>query len=242
MGSFRPFKPHCTGASSGLHAVQMNEVATRKQLFLWFKKLSVQETRLDPTANEHRKRWNSPLASAAAAEAATSQHHAEEVLPTRKGTSWDGAESRLLGDRDTGGRAHIEWDDAGYLEDEESDNDDIRLDQSDPDLPALDVSHLCAELEAKCLISQSRGGAGGPLPTRSAGLGGPPTRSAGLGCCPPGGPLPTRSAGLGGPPTWSAGLSCCPGSPHRARSYSETAKAGLLNTVNRNGRTCFLVF
>ncbi len=185
-------------------------------MFLWFNKLAVQETRLDPTANEHRKRWNSPLASAAA-EAATSQHHAEEVLPTRKGTSWDGAESRLLGDRDnSGSRAHIEWDDAGYLEDEESDdNDDIRL---DPDLPALDVSHLCEELEAKCLISQSRGGAGGPLPTRSAGTG----------CC-VGGPLPTRSAGLG----------CCPGSPHRTRSYSETAKAGLLNTVNRNGRACF---
>jgi hypothetical protein len=184
-------------------------------LFLWFNKLAVQETRLDPTANDHRKRWNSPLASAAA-EAATSQH-AEEVLPTRKGTSWDGAESRLLGDRDSC-RAHIEWDDAGYLEDEESDdNDDIRLNQSDPDVAALDVSHLCAELEAKCLISQSRGGAGGP-----------PTRSAGLGCC-LGGPLPTRSAGL----------VCCPGSPHRARSYSETAKAGLLNTVNRNGRTCF---
>ncbi len=202
-------------------------------VFLWFIKLAVQETRLDPTANEHRKRWNSPLAPlhpTAAAEAATSQH-AEEVLPTRKGTSWDGAESRLLGDRDSSGRAHIEWDDAGYLEDEESDTDDIRL---DPDLPALDVSHLCEELEAKCLISQSRGGAGGPLPTRSAGLGccpgGPPTRSAGLGGC------------LGGPPTRSAGLGCCPGSPHRARSYSETAKAGLLNTVNRNGRTCFLVF
>ncbi len=143
------------------------------------------------------------------------------------------------------------------MEDEESDNDDIRL---DPDLPALDVSHLCEELEAKCLISQSRGSAAGPLLTRSAGLGccpgGPlPTRSAGLGCCPggplptrsaglgccPGGPLPTRSAGLGGLPTRSAGLGCCPGSPHRARSYSETAKAGLLNTVNRNGRTCFSV-
>jgi hypothetical protein len=184
-------------------------------LFLWFNKLAVQETRLDPTANELRKRWNSPLASEAAAEAATSQH-AEEVRPTLKGTSWDGAESRLLGDRDSSGRAHIEWDDAGYLEDEDSDNDDIRL---DPDLPALDVGHLCEELEAKCLISQSRCGAGGPLPTRSAGLGG----------C------------LGGPPTRSAGLGCCPGSPHRARSYSETAKAGLLNTVNRNGRTCFSV-
>jgi hypothetical protein len=231
---FLSFKPHCTGSSSGLHAFQINLVAKRKRLFLWFNKLAVQETHLDPTANDHRKRWNSPLASAAAAEAATSQHHAE-VLPTCKRTSWDGVESRqkdgLLGDRDSSGsRAHIEWDDAGYLEDEDSDDDDIRL---DPDLPALDVSQLCEELEAKCLISQSRGGAGGPLPTRSAGLGccpgGPlPTRSAGLGCC-PGGPLPTRSAGLG----------CCPGSPHRARSYSETAKAGLLNTVNRNGRTCF---
>jgi hypothetical protein len=201
-------------SSSGLHALQINKVAKIKRLFLWFNKLAVQETRLDPTANEHRKRWNSPLASAAATEAATSQH--AEVLPTRKGANWDGAESRLLGDRDSSGsRAHIDWDDAGYLEDEESDNDDIRL---DPDLPALDVSHLCEELEAKCLISQSRGGAGGPLPTRSAGLG----------FCP------------GGPPTRSAGLGCCPGSPHRARSYSETAKAGLLNTVNRNGKTCFL--
>jgi hypothetical protein len=109
----------------------------------------------------------------------------------------------------------------------------------------VDVGNLCQELQTKCLISHEarertgsaleRVGTDGPLglvgtdrPLGRAGLDGPLGRAGADGSL--------GRVGIDGP-LRSAGQGCCPGSPHRARSYSETAKAGLMQTVKRKVKT-----
>jgi hypothetical protein len=87
-------------------------------------------------------------------------------------------------------------------------NEEVRAcaearDSSSSSSQQLDLGHLCQELETKCLISRD-------VTTNGS----------------------SRSGAASGP-LRTAGQGHCPGSPHRARSYSETAKAALVQTVNR---------
>jgi hypothetical protein len=118
----------------------------------------------------------------------------------------------------------------------------------------VDVGNLCQELQTKCLISHEarertgsaleRVGTDGPLglvgtdrPLGRAGPDGPLGRAEAYGLLGRAGADGSLGrAGIDGP-LRSAGQGCCPGSPHRARSYSETAKAGLMQTVKRKVKT-----